>query len=212
MSVGAPSVATRPRSRRPQTARQRRTQLLNRVIAFVLLADVVVLLTIEINGADRPEVTTASGAGVSGALVQQDLDRLKNQVPVTTEPPRIGQRSQTIGGSQLTLYSFQLPATGLASGASPRPGNVFAAADVEGCSGPTVRGGAAKIDAQRFRFELSDGTKIPAGAPIKTPALSAVAVPAGKCTRGWVTFEVPEGKRNGFLVYSGSSEIRWTVP
>lgn len=210
--MGSPSLAARaPRARRPQTARQRRGQLLNRVIVFVLVADVLALVTIEINHADRPEVTTASGGEASGALVQEDLGRLKDQLPAA-EFPRTGQRSQTVGGSQLTLHSFQLPATGTTAGATPKSGHVFAAADVEGCTGAEVRGGAAKIDAQRFRFELGDGTKIPAGTAVKTPALTPATVPAGKCTRGWISFEVPQGKRNGFLVYAGTSEIRWTVP
>jgi hypothetical protein len=212
--VRPPTLAARAPG--PKPARARRRLVVNRVIAFILLADVVVLLTNQINHTDRPKVATGAGGtsaargDSSGQAIDDDLVRTGTLIR-TAQFPTTGQRSQTVGGNQLTMYSFELPASATTAGANAKAGSVLAAADVEGCANPAVKGGGAKIDAQRFRLELPDGTKILAGSAAKSPALPPATIPAGKCIRGWISFEVPLGKRPAFLIYSGTSEIRWSL-
>ena len=201
----------------PDQKRKRRRRTVNRAIAFVLVADVLALLIVEINHADRPKVTKAGAGESTGVVVDQALGQLAAQLPAAQSaqaaqtPARTGERSQTVGGIRLTLQTFELPASATTAGATARAGTVFAAADVEACSSSDAGGASPIVAAERFRLELPDGTRIPASAAAKSPAFPAATIPKGKCVRGWTSFEVPQGKRASFLVYSGTSELRWAL-
>jgi hypothetical protein len=203
----------------PEQKQKRRRRTVNRTIAFVLVADVLALLIVEINHADRPKVTKAGAGESTGVVVDQALARLAAQLPTAqtaqtapaAQPARTGERSQMAGGVRITLQTFELPATATTAGAAPKGGTVFAAADIEACSSSGSSGASPIVAAERFRLELPDGTRIPAGAAAKSPALPATTIPKGQCVRGWTTFEVPQGKRAAFLVYAGTSELRWAL-
>ena len=203
----------------PDQKRTRRRRTVNRAITFVLVADVLALLIVEINHADRPKVTKAGAGESTGVVVDQAMARLTAQLPAaqtaqsaqTPQPARTGERSQTVGGVRLTLQTFELPATATTAGAAARAGTVFAAADIEACSSSDVGGASPIVASERFRLELPDGTRIPASAAAKSPAFPAATIPKGKCVRGWTSFEVPQAKRASFLVYSGTSELRWAL-
>jgi hypothetical protein len=137
------------------------------------------------------------------------LPTAQNAVAVPTTQARSGDRSQVVSGVRVTLQTFELPASGTTAGATPRAGTVFAAADIEACS--SADAASPIVAAGRFRLELPDGTRIPAGTAAKSPALPAAIIPKGKCVRGWTSYEVPQGKRAAFLVYAGTSELRWTL-
>ena len=202
----------------PEEARRRRRRNVNRTIAFVLLADVLALLVVEINHADRPKVSKTS-AESTGVVVDQALAALATQLPSaqasptspTSDAARTGGRSQTVGGVRMTLQTFEQPASGTSAGATPSSGTVFAAADIEACSSSTTGTASPIIAAERFRLELTDTTRVGAGPAAKSPAFPAGTIPGGKCVRGWTSFEVPQGKRAAFLVYSGTSELRWAL-
>jgi hypothetical protein len=200
----------------PDQKRRRRSRSVNRAIALVLLADVLALLIVEMNHTDRPRVAKGGGADSTGVVVDQALGRLAAQLPTaqstqTTQPGRTGERSQSVGGIRITLYTFESPASATTAGAAPRAGTVLAAADVEACSSSETGTASPIVAAERFRLELPDGTRVPAGTAVKSPALPAATIPKGKCVRGWASFEVPQGKRPAFLVYSGTSELRWAL-
>jgi hypothetical protein len=186
--------------RRPQVEwRSEIRGLLNRVIAVVVVANVILILVTQF-GDDEPSTSTSTNASTP--------------VPASTAPgPRLAQpaatgRTQTVGGARLTLHTFQFPASGVASSAKPRSGNAFAAADIEGCA---ASAGVTKFDRLRFLVELSDQRRFQSISGVRQPALAPPDLTPGQCARGWVGFEVPQGARPAFLVYQGSSTVRWPI-
>ena len=64
----------------PDQKRKRRSRTVNRAIAFVLLADVLALLIVEINHADRPKVAKGGTGESAGVFVDQEIARLATQL------------------------------------------------------------------------------------------------------------------------------------
>ena len=85
----------------------------------------------------------------------------------------------------------------------------FAAIEAEICAG---RRAPARATAEGFRIEMVDGSR--RGRSFlgpKEPALTGDRLVPGACVRGWVNFEVPQGRRPAYVVYQGSSLVRWAA-
>ena len=93
---------------------------------------------------------------------------------------------------------------------SPGKGREYYAAEVRACSGPNEKG--LTFQKQYFLLEMPDKTVHDPGLGVKRPELIGGEVPAGGCLDGWVTFTIPEGRKPAFVVYDGSSQMKWRVP
>jgi hypothetical protein len=132
-------------------------------------------------------------------------------VTSTTAPDtsalNLGERSETREGNVIQMVAFVQP---LRAGViEPGVGMEFAAVEAEICAGP---GGAQRVSPEAIHVELADGTR--RGRSFfgpKEPALAETRLAGGDCVRGWVNFEVPEGVRPAYVVFSGSSVVRWTA-
>ena len=69
--------------------RRRRRRTVNRTIAFVLVADVLALLIVEINHADRPKVAKPGPGESTGVVVDQQIARLSAQLPIVAVPSTV---------------------------------------------------------------------------------------------------------------------------
>ena len=70
----------------PDQRRKRRRRTVNRAITFVLVADVLALLIVEINHADRPKVAKGGTGDSTAVVVDQQIARLSAQLPSLTVP------------------------------------------------------------------------------------------------------------------------------
>jgi hypothetical protein len=148
----------------------------------------------------RPSTTTTAAPAASGGSTTS-----------STSPPgpplRIGENGTTRDGNTIRVLSYQQPVAGtvLEAGA----GQEFAAVEAEVCAG---RRSVPRVSPDSFKVELTDGSRrgrIYFGP--KEPQLADTSLPTGQCARGWISFEVPEGKRPAFVVFQGSSVIRWSA-
>ena len=120
---------------------------------------------------------------------------------------RIGQRAETSEGNVVHLLTYQQsvpPAV-----VEPDPGMEFAAIEAEICAGQRA---PARATAEGFQIEMVDGSR--RGRSFfgpKKPALTGDQLAKGACVRGWVNFEVPQGKRPAYVVFQGSSLVRWAA-
>lgn len=120
---------------------------------------------------------------------------------------RIGQKAGTKEGNVVQLLTYQQsvpPAV-----VEPEPGREFAAIEAEICAGPRR---PAQVTAEGFKIEMADGSR--RGRSFlgpKEPALTQERLAPGACVRGWVNFEVPQGKRPAYVVFQGSSLARWAA-
>ncbi|MGH9178372.1 MAG: hypothetical protein ACRD0N_07450 [Acidimicrobiales bacterium] len=122
-------------------------------------------------------------------------------------PLRMGEDGTTRDGNTIRVLTYHQPLDGtvLEAGA----GQEFAAVEAEICAG---RRSAPRVSPDSFKVELADGTRRGRSyfGP-KEPELDDTSLPSGQCVRGWISFEVPEGKRPAFVVFQGSSVIRWSA-
>jgi hypothetical protein len=130
-------------------------------------------------------------------------------LPTTGTVVPMGMKVDTSKGS-VTVHAFVLPA-GPGSEATPFPGDVYGAADVEACAGPTADNRTGVTPAA-FHLEIGHFTVHPAKADAKEPALATTPLKAGQCTRGWITFEVPEGSKVAYVIFTGTKVVAWRVP
>lgn len=117
----------------------------------------------------------------------------------------IGQRSRTKEGNEVEVTAFVQPVS--AGVLEPDPGKEFAAAEAQICAGPR---GARRVTPEAFKVEMPDGTvRGRSYFGPKEPLLADTRLAGGACVRGWLNFEVPEGQRPAYVVFQGSSVVRW---
>jgi hypothetical protein len=73
----------------PDQRRKRRRRTVNRAISFVLVADVLALLIVEINHADRPKVAKGTTGDSAAVVVDQQIARLSAQLPSLAVPSTV---------------------------------------------------------------------------------------------------------------------------
>ncbi|MEX1254911.1 MAG: DUF4352 domain-containing protein [Dehalococcoidia bacterium] len=136
--------------------------------------------------------------------------------PTVAEQPSIGDKVEASGGISLIVYSYDAPVTSANEFSRPDPGNIFAAIDVEMCTGANPPE-SASVNPFDFRLQMPDNSRLEPGISAKEPELNSTNLLANDCVRGWVTFEVPEGVAPQFVVYEGYDAdfdpliIKWSI-
>ncbi len=141
-----------------------------------------------------PKTTARSITHASSASANSDLN--------------VGDTASTKSGNKLTVYSYESPIPPPDEYTKPEPGKEFAAIDVEGCATPSKSAGFNPFD---FTLQMPDNTRLEADIAVKEPALNDTTLTPGDCVRGWITFQTPQGERPKFIIFTGSSIIKWTV-
>lgn len=120
----------------------------------------------------------------------------------------LGTPVDTSKGS-IVVHAFVAPIP--ASAATPFPGDVFAAADVEACGGPHADA-TTGITPARIHLQVGRYSIPPSATPQRQPALRDSPLAPGHCVRGWVTFELPQGARPAYVIFQGTEVIGWRIP
>jgi hypothetical protein len=119
----------------------------------------------------------------------------------------VGDTISATNGNSFTVYSY-VPSFETGNQFEvPKPGNVFAAIDVQECAGSS----GSSANPFDWALRMPDNSRITPSAGWKDPPLNAVNLAAGDCVRGWVTFEVPQGITPAFVVLTNSTNIRWVM-
>jgi len=114
----------------------------------------------------------------------------------------VGRSALTASGNTVTVRTF-LPNIGPAAGT-----DIYVAADVEACAGKHA---SAAVNRSLFAVETAGQTGWPSRDPVKQPALRSTYITPNHCTRGWVTFRVPNDQPVLFVVLLSSSVVKWKV-
>lgn len=119
----------------------------------------------------------------------------------------MGQQSETEEGNVVQMIAFVQPVS--PGVIEPDPGMEFAAVEAEICAGAR---GARRVTPDAISVEMPDGRRRGrAYLGPKEPALADAKLGGGACVRGWVSFEVPTGQRPAYVVFQGSSVLRWSA-
>lgn len=152
---------------------------------------------------------TSSG-GTARVEIAKPTTTVSTTTATTAPDPtamRLGQRSRTTEGNEVEVTAFVQPVS--AGVLEPDPGKEFAAAEAQICAGPR---GARRVTPESFKIEMPDGTvRGRSYFGPKEPLLADARLDGGACVRGWVNFEVPEGQRPAYVVFQGSSVLRWNA-
>jgi hypothetical protein len=149
-----------------------------------------------------------SGCGTSSSSAATSVASDTPSPPATGEIVPMGMRVDTTKG-HVVVYSY-IPLAAGPSGPSPAPGDTFGAADIEACAGPTADANTG-ISTARFHLQIGKFT-LRASAPAKQPALVDAVLAPNQCARGWLTFELPQGTKPGFIVFQSTKVIGWRIP
>jgi hypothetical protein len=124
----------------------------------------------------------------------------------------VGQKATLPDGDTVQVYAYAANITPSNQFSKPRPGAAFATVDAEACSGPSPTPGGL-LNPFFFHLEVPGSDSIPAGIPVKDPALNVTGLAPGACSRGFVTFEVPSDKTPSTVVYGiPVGSVRWSIP
>ncbi|HTJ73860.1 MAG TPA: hypothetical protein VL337_00705 [Acidimicrobiales bacterium] len=124
----------------------------------------------------------------------------------------VGQKATLPDGDTVQVYAYSANVTPSNQFSKPRPGAAFATVDAEACSGPSPTPGGL-LNPFFFHLEVPGSETIPAGIPVKDPALNVAGLAPGACSRGFVTFEVPTDKTPSTVVYGiPAGSVRWSIP
>ena len=103
---------------------------------------------------------------------------------------RLGVSAKTAKGSVIVhAYDAAVAPT---SQATPEAGKKFVAIDAEGCAGSEADE-TTGIDPLLFYLQFQAQPYYPLPTGVKEPVLHQTALARGRCARGWITFEIPEG-------------------
>lgn len=136
--------------------------------------------------------------------------------PTTTtavrQPHAIGEFVPTPGGNRVRVTGWDAGPITTTLIRQPTPGQRYAAAEVEGCTGSD--GFGSRLRPSQFGVELVDGTRWQSTVPAKRPRLDEDrSLARDECTSGWVTFEVPADGKVRFVFFdAGPSQPSWLLP
>jgi hypothetical protein len=150
-------------------------------------------------------VLALSGCGSDAA----SLPTPSPTVPTTATVVPMGTAIQTTKGT-VTVFSYEAPATPGSEG-TPFAGDEFAVVDVQGCGGANADA-TTGITPAAFHLEIGHFTVHPADKDAREPALAVTRLAAGRCARGWITFEIPAGSKPAYVIFTGSKVVGWRVP
>ena len=112
-------------------------------------------------------------------------------------PVKLPKTLKTPTGNFITLYAVKT-----AGG--------HASADIKVCTSPHTPAGTMVIPSF-YSLRLSNGSRVPPGNAVKSPALVMTPLGPLKCVRGWLTFPVPKGASPAALVYTYGTPIVWQL-
>jgi hypothetical protein len=112
-------------------------------------------------------------------------------------PVKLPKTLKTPTGNFITLYSVET-----AGG--------HASADIKVCTSSSTPAGTMVIPSF-YSLRLSNGSRVPPGNAVKSPALVMTPLGPLKCVRGWLTFPVPKGASPAALVYTYGAPIVWQL-
>jgi hypothetical protein len=136
-----------------------------------------------------------------------------NQSPAApTRDFAFGEKSQTQAGNIVTIHAFETDVKSGNQFSQPEEGNMYAAIDVEACAGPTPEKGSMSVNPLDFSLQMPDNTRIRESEHVKEPDLQVTDLPPNECVRGWNTYEVPAGQKPAFVIYEGTSILKFRVP
>lgn len=108
----------------------------------------------------------------------------------------VGARLQLQSGATVQVRSYERSSTGQAL------------IEVEGCASARSPDDGSVVNPFRFVLRLPDGTTVQHGVAAREPAAGFVALAAGECTRGWITFELARNVQPPVLGYASPSGDR----
>jgi hypothetical protein len=117
--------------------------------------------------------------------------------PVLGAPVKLPKTLKTPTGNFITLYAVKT------SGG-------HASADIKVCTSASTPAGTAVVPSF-YSLRLSNGSSVPPGAAVKSPALVLTPLKPLKCVRGWLSFAVPKGATPAALVYTYGAPIVWQL-
>jgi hypothetical protein len=130
-------------------------------------------------------------------------------VPTTATVVPMGSRIDTAKGT-IVVHSYEEPASAGADEATPFPGDAYAAIDVEACGGANADRNTGIVPSA-FHLEIGHFVAHPADHQVRQPVLETTQLAAGHCARGWITFEIPQGARTAFVIFTGTKVVAWRV-
>jgi hypothetical protein len=112
-------------------------------------------------------------------------------------PVKLPKTLKTPTGNFITLYGV-------------KTADGHASADVKVCTSPHTPTGTMVVPSF-YSLRLSNGSTVPPGVAVKTPALVMTPLGPLKCARGWLSFAVPKGASPAALVYTYGTPIVWQL-
>jgi hypothetical protein len=112
-------------------------------------------------------------------------------------PVKLPKTLKTPTGNFITLYAVET------SGGTT-------SADLKVCTSSHTPTGTMVIPSF-YSLRLSNGSRVPPGAAVKSPALKMTPLGPLKCVRGWLSFPVPKGASPAALVYTYGAPIVWQL-
>ena len=108
----------------------------------------------------------------------------------------MGDTATSPSGDTFTLH---------ACGVHHEEGIELLAIDIEGCASPNQESPRRRFNSAYFKLQMTDNTRLRSTSPRSTryDRLDYGDLLPGDCVRGWVFFEIPEGKKAKFVVFSG---------
>ncbi len=122
---------------------------------------------------------------------------------------RLGQRAASSKGT-VVVHAYD-PSVPSSDTVTPDPGDRFVAIDVEGCAGKHADENTG-IEPAVFYLQIGRKTYYPVDPGVREPALHKTVLAPGRCARGWVTIEIPEGGKPQLAFYRGLTRIGWVLP
>ena len=131
--------------------------------------------------------------------------------PVQPRTARVGEKVDLANGDSVRVHGYDGNATPSNEFSRARPGMTFRAVDVEACAGPQ-RSQDGVVNPFDFVLLLPDGGRAQSSIPVKEPGLGVAPLDPGRCTRGFVTYEVIAGVTPTAVVFERPGlNVRWTV-
>jgi hypothetical protein len=114
------------------------------------------------------------------------------------------------GLATITVDSLTVPAASSVQGVQPQSGTEFAVAQVQVCAGPGGMQDAAPDLATGFDLAFPGGQTVFASADATKPGLDEInALGAGRCSTGFITFQIAVGSTPKGVQYTGGFPVQY---
>jgi opacity protein-like surface antigen len=160
--------------------------------------------------AEEPTATKVGEASQAGS-VETTASTAKPAAPKQTDF-KVGDKVEA-KGNVITVYGVA-PYTSDNQFMKPEAGMRWMAVDVEACAGPDAKD--FSVNPFEFELQLADNTRAEPNMLGKDPSLNHTELSAGDCVRGFVSYEVPNGKNPVKFIYNemsffGGAKVKWAL-